>query len=564
MSKLLSPENYYLQDTIDTYLDWVRGYNNKGMPRFDQCSIIAQRTRVLLYDNPLLAMSLGGTACVIKGTPDIYMYAPFAQSLMEKDLDAEAKKGTLTTNIPFVLLHELSHKVLEHVESMGHWEEKYGVSPQSSNKGMDTIINIGLLQYPEIEVTMKDDCVFDVETFTVTQGYYGLTDYERQLFGAGRASALEVSRHYQDAEDKFKAQQEQEQGKGEDAKNEQSSEENNGSEQNGNDESNKNSASSDGGDFGLEHVSDVKELVDALNEAGLGDLVDRLGYPKSDQEVKEAMEAERANTQSDLEKFEKLKSEAGVKAGGHIDQMTTQSIKANKNVSMYADLEHVLTYDLELGKDDMFFDDDTPSEQFLHDPAIYGMEERVWEGTQIPVTPSEKLMVIADTSGSMNDERLAFSLGAIQSALFDIPSVKEIVFVDSDTVVRDMVILESDELMDMEDYDFKGRGGTDIAQVMVEAIAKACNEMDINIKAVIYLSDMECYIPDRHGMETLFTEHNLGQIPPTAFLVPPKAGNQQLFDQVKDWATVTEIGTNKHFSFEVNQVTQEASHAPTP
>jgi hypothetical protein len=84
---------------------------------------------------------------------------------------------------------------------------------------------------------------------------------------------------------------------------------------------------------------------------------------------------------------------------------------------------------------------------------------------------------------------------------------------------------------------------------MIEALINAQQHTEGEVKAVLYLTDMECFIPGLEEMQQLFIEGGVRTIPPTAFLVPPKCGNQRLFDQVADWASVTEIAHNNTMSF---------------
>lgn len=574
MSNLLAPENYWIQDSVDSYLEWVAGYKENGMPRFDQCSILAGRVRVLIYDNPILAMKLGGTACVISGTPDIYMYSEFAKECIEADL-RNVDTDSPTTDVAFILLHELSHKVLEHIDSLTRWKEEFGVSMENANKGMDTIINMGLVLHPDINTTLSIDSIYDYEQQKVVQGGYGLTFDEQYIFGSGRASALEVSRHYQMVEEAEKAEAEQ---KIEDDKGEpDEAAENNGSqsdsnskqgegnqndkgsggsqpegqengEGNGNDAKNDTGEQKPGGEFGLEHVSTIKDLVDALNEVGLSELVKRLGYPQDKIGQEKSENNESANVQADMNSYEQIKRQVGG-AGSHIDSFISETFKAKENISIHSDLDAVLTDSLGLGKDDMMFYEDEPSEQFMHDPTLYGSQERVWEGTHIPVSPTDVLMVIIDTSGSMNEERLGFCLAAIKGSLSNIPGVEDVLLVEADTSVRNIQLTHKDDIENTEEFNLNGLGGTDIAPVMIEALINAQQHTEGEVKAVLYLTDMECIIPGLEEMQKLFTDGGVRDIPPTAFLVPPKCGNQRLFDQVADWASVTEIAHNNTMSF---------------
>jgi hypothetical protein len=548
MSNLLAPENYWIQDSVDSYLEWVAGYKENGMPRFDQCSIVAGRVRVLVYDNPMLAMKLGGTACVISGTPDIYMYSEFAKECIEADLK-NVDTNSPTTDVAFILLHELSHKVLEHIDSLTRWKEEFGVSMENANKGMDTIINMGLVLHPDINTTLSLNSIYDCEQQQVVQGGYGLTFDEQYIFGSGRASALEVSRHYQMVEEAKKAEAEQ---KVEDDKAEPDEAANNSGNQSGKGDSNEAKNDTDkhkpGGAFGLEHVSTIKDLVDALNEVGLSELVKRLGYPQDKIGQGKAETNESANVQADMNLYDQIKRQVGG-AGSHIDSFISETFKAKENISIRSDLDAVLTDSLGLGKDDMMFYEDEPSEQFMHDPTLYGSQERVWEGTHIPVSPTDVLMVIIDTSGSMDEERLGFCLAAIKGSLSNIPGVEDVLLVEADTSVRNIQLTHKDDIENTEEFNLNGLGGTDISPVMIEALINAQQHTEGEVKAVLYLTDMECFIPGLEEMQQLFIEGGVRTIPPTAFLVPPKCGNQRLFDQVADWASVTEIAHNNTMSF---------------
>lgn len=130
-------------------------------------------------------------------------------------------------------------------------------------------------------------------------------------------------------------------------------------------------------------------------------------------------------------------------------------------------------------------------------------------GTYLPSmsgTKSEDMVFFVDTSGSVNDTQLGQTAREIQEIVSEFNI--RVVVVYWDTGFRDMEVFEPGDVLDPEfNLSVKGRGGTNFSNCW-DWLQENQDDFDINPKAMIFFSDMECskYPEDYPGMPVIWAQ----------------------------------------------------------
>lgn len=261
-----------------------------------------------------------------------------------------------------------------------------------------------------------------------------------------------------------------------------------------------------GGD-GDQHLFDMKDVIESLRKNGLGNVADALGMPKDgDMEGIEAME--KASQTRKLEAIQKasnqMRENGGKYPGAHIVESAEDYV---------GDLvKGKLTWKLAI-RDAIMGE----GMKFKYDPEELGdpyfveeIEEAVGValtiGQDIPFKPDETVLVLIDTSGSVDKEDLRAFISEVMELKMASngfgDAASEVVVLSADTVLRGEPVEITDQNAEMfmsQGVKIYGRGGTDLAEPIRQAAALDLFK-DKKIRSLVYFSDLFASIPKFHEL----------------------------------------------------------------
>lgn len=544
------------------YVRHVRSNDRQGLPRYGLLTLTARRTPFYLYDHPDLLKQCN--TAFTEGRC-VYMALPYFQELVMEEQAAANRSQSVTP----ILLHEVNHKLLNHpfrslrlVDRSEH---------DIMNIAMDIFMNMRILRGYENVVTWGYPLVDGVNNRKAN--LYGVSkeeidlywnDSEEIVFRKIRRDLRKMAEAYmQGYKDGSGDQPEpgqsgqkgisvpmpgqgkpgQGQGQGQPGQGQGQSQ---GQGQDGKPHPNMTPEQgyaegyADGkagnppkvGPKTENHVITPGDWRDALENAGLKGVADKLGLPKKgDKEAHEQLaQEERQLAQEDLGQAQALRRRSGGKmAGPHIEDAVAEELGQlyQPRISWKLALRELM-----LGNGDhRGYSDALPDHIYYVDPV-----DPIYDGMMLPAENNVRVIVIIDTSGSVGDEelRVFFSeaFGLVREDPINAPKL-EIFSADTALRGKPLDVTADDWEEKIEGVKAYGRGGTTFEGPIKSALDYG-RERDWHIGGMVYFTDTYASAPVRESLPEA--------LPPLIFMGAANPERIKEFQSdVEDFADVYEI-----------------------
>jgi len=527
------PENDAIADQIQDLKLWVSGDKMESgylVPRYGLLSLKMRNTPMYAYDHPAL-MKLSNTA--FTDGVHVFISADFMRQLNK---ESEATSG-MEQGVEPLILHELMHMLMNHTRRLGQFPRDI------ANQAEDLSINAKLQAgFPEIR-------------WVPSLREVGLSFKQGDIERYAKLAEETIARELMEKRKDQKGGNQQQQGGGKSGKSG-SSAGGNGQPQKG--QGDQSEGGQDGGekDWDNNHTVALEDLIDTLNENGLGEVLEKLELPQDSSDVEKIGQIEEGVRLKDIDAIQKAaaqKAQMGGKyPGAHIVDSCAELVKGftEGKLQWRLGLKNFL-----FGEGMRFqYTEAEPGDLYYVDPKDMGMNLEIFIGADLPHRPEEIVLCLIDTSGSVSQEMLRsfmseiFNLKRENAGIGDTAS--EVVVISADTVVRGTAveITESnvDELMD-SGVGLSGRGGTDLANDLRQTMKLPLFE-DKKISSVVFFTDL-CDTPPKQS--------DFPSKLPLCFITTPHMMSEEFAKAVKDFARVYPIE-------EGIQVDLTADHLSTP
>lgn len=515
-----------LPDLLDSYMNHITGERNFGKAgnaaRFGFVGITARRLPPpIMFDSPDLVSLLGDTMCV-DNVGRMFVYAPFFKELLKEE-------SLRKTAILPILVHELLHVILDHPNRMLQFDHRmvniaqdrvinpmakrmfdptevfadiflkaYGnrvedkiymdlaeetvlkmMMSEMAEKGTIKIGTLTIVDGPVTGTTTHSAAkgeINDLGDITVTVQDNGMSDSLDTIFDCG---VMHI--------DKIDNQLKPRNRPGSPGKQEGSDKPIMIPNVNPNNILEGLGDGAPGGDPSG-HMIDTETLIAGLKERGYDHVVGDLKLQEQDPKA-----VERVIEQSMSEALQERNQIGQAYPGEHIESHMKDVVKPSKGYDITWD-RRVKEFVTGTGPILSRSIDEPGLINFI-DPHDMNMTEddRVYMAGLLPQKPEDIMVIMIDSSGSVDNERAAkfISLAISMRSSADDMS-PNIMIVMADTVIRGAPVdLDDDTLTDIAEngMDFLGRGGTDVIAPLNQ-IMKYARDNDITISGIIYATDL--------------------------------------------------------------------------
>lgn len=477
-------------EEVVQFLNSDRLIDGMLMPRFGVLSLILRTTPTYVYGHPAFKKM-----CRTAFTDGVHVFIcdEFYQKLLQ---DCQEAKGA-EYGIEPLILHELMHKMFNHVQRLHQFPK------QLANKAADLSINTKLRAgFPEIEWC---------KSLRETGLGFNPGDIEKYLPLAEESIARELmAEELKELQKKQQQKQQGQQGQGQGGQsgkpqkgqgggkpqNGQGGGQGGDQESEGGDDQDQDAGSDFNGD-GDDHLHSLKDVIEALEDAGLDEVKEILNLPDSD-EVEEIARVQEDNEQRQHEAMQQAIAQAqqcgGKYPGQHIVDAAAEYMKgfAKGKLSWKMALREMV-----LG-DGMKF---RPSFENVSDIAFVDevseeLGTPLYLPTELTHKAEETVLVLIDTSSSVSSE----DIRAFLTEIFELKtasenngdSASEVLVISADTVMRGEIVEINDDNVDelmSQGMKIFGRGGTDLGHSLKTALALPVMK-EKKIRAVIYCTDL--------------------------------------------------------------------------
>lgn len=540
-------------DLRRTQTKLIRGVR-RAVPKYGLFTLLARKTSFFIYDHPVFT-KICDTA--FTDGRHIYFSAAFTQELLQSEED---NPGCVEL-LPLVL-HELSHILYQHHRRIlnGPPDLARAAFSKVRNIAMDKAINA------RIKATFHDMPLGPL----FLELAYGLDDVpkytqllEEQIF----AEDLQEMRREQANSAQMPPDSSPQSGMAAsdaDAEGAQPSGEADSQPGSGAQPAPSQDALTQGatGDNSHEHVVSTEELARAIGAAldehpelkGIADALD-INTDDPSKNKHAALDQGRA-VRGSLAEARAL-SEAGLMPGGHVEQATAEAVGEldDPTIDFRLAIGEMIH---DVGRASSERDYDEPHSAYYLNPARMGLEARLYAPSIVPKGVAPNILVLLDTSGSVNRTMRRSFLSQIRPLLFTEDSgVKTNAWLFSgDTIVRDEpTVLNQDTFDHLQEAVIKGNGGTDLAAVINSAMAWA-EDQDLEFDGVLYFTDLMDFPPTSSKLS-----HSM---PPTVFICPRGYGRKGFADKVGDYAIVADIQEGTSIDLEMVAAAVEQSQPALP
>jgi predicted metal-dependent peptidase len=168
-----------------------------------------------------------------------------------------------------------------------------------------------------------------------------------------------------------------------------------------------------------------------------------------------------------------------------------------------------------------------------------GLNAPLYIGSPIPASPSNNIVCVIDTSGSVPKDMLERFIGEISNLVtLESSNINQLYLFAADTSIRGSILeFSQDERLTLpENLEVEGRGGTDIGRVLKEVFSWVENKDDFkqdDFHTLIYFSDLIDKPPRRDVLPV--------NLPNIIFLSPPSLQIKPFKRAVEAFAEVAEI-----------------------
>ena len=518
-------------------------------PRFGVLSLVAMHTPIYVYDHPAFK-KIANTA--FTDGVHVFVDADFMRKLVIQEEETDGKKS----GVLFLLLHELMHKLLSHVDRLRNFP------PRIANIAEDLVINGKLIKgfemvspvklMQEIGVGMKP---------SEAEKYHTMSEEvvaEMLLINERKKKQKEEDKKNGQSQKSDGSSGSSGQGGGEggdeesnDAgepgeENDSKSSKGNGNQKSKDKDSNEKGKGGSGeGDEEDEEYSPIhhitpEELLDIIEKNGLSETVGAaLDLPKKD----------------DVEGVGKMKAQAKLNDVDAVQTALSQAARANGQYPGQHIAEHASSVIGDLGKGKLTwklgarkviqgdgqklgYTDDEADITWLLDKGTMGIDP-FYSGALVPQENDETILGIIDTSGStgggnMRKEFLQEVLG-LKQGLSGSDQARKVILFSGDSVLRGEpleITANNVNKIKHEGVPIFGDGGTDFLSCLNQALELPVMKKE-KIKVILYFTDC-C---DRPPSRADFEEH-LNKDIKFVFFTTPGMWNEKWNQSVSSWAEV--------------------------
>ena len=546
-------------DLRRTQTKLVRGAR-RAVPKYGLFTLLARKTSFFIYDHPVFT-NICDTA--FTDGRHIYFSAEFTKEL----LDSEAANTGSVELLP-VALHEMSHILYQHHRRILNGPPGLARAAFSRvrNIAMDKAINARIK-------SMFGNMPFGPLFLEMAYGLDDVPKYtqllEEQIFAEDLRELLckqaNSASGKPDAGSKADAAASSAGAKGPQPSGAPDDQEGAGTQQ----KDGARAAQGDGtpgeaGDNSHEHVVSTESLAQAIGAAldehpelkGIADALD-INTDEPSHNKHAALEQGRA-VRGSLAEAQAL-SEAGLMPGGHVEDATAEAVGEldDPTIDFRLAIGEMIH---DVGRASSERDYDEPHSAYYLEPTRMGLGARLYAPSIVPKGVGPNILVLLDTSGSVNRAMRRSFLSQIRPLLFTEDSgVKTNAWLFSgDTIVRDEpTVLNQDTFDQLQEAVIKGNGGTDLAAVINSAMRWA-EDQELAFDGVLYFTDLMDFPPTSSKLSYA--------MPPTVFICPRGYARKGFAAKVSDYAIVADIqeGTSIDLDMVASAVEHSASSRPAP
>ena len=538
------PENDELAEIMEDLKLYVSGEKMESgymVPRFGLLSLKARATPMYVYDHPALRKI---TNTAFTDGVHLFICADFMRQLIKEE---DATNGMEQGLVPLIL-HELMHMILNHTRRLTSFPKDI------ANEAEDLSINAKLqLGFPEIQwvPSLREVGLSfrqgDVEKYsklaeeTIARELMQRKPPEQSQDGKGKGKSKPQQGQGQGQQgqgqgkpQKGQGQGQPQQGQGQGGQPEDG--EGEGEPQQGDGEGQENEEDRP---WDNNHTVPLEDFIDTLEENGLDDIRDKLSLPKSEdlESIGKIEEQVRLKDIDAIQKAALQKAQMNGKyPGGHIVDAAQEMVKGMTEGKL----------EWKLGLKNFVFGEGMryryvevePGDLYYVDPSEMGLDMEIFLGQDLPHKPDEVILVLIDTSGSVDSAQLkaylseVFGLKRENAGVGDTAS--EVIIISADTVIRGNPIEITEENADdlfNNGVGLAGRGGTDLANDLRMTMKLPMFE-EKKISGVVFFTDLCDSAPVKKDFPS-----NL----PLCFITLPHLMQMEFANKVKDFARVYPI-----------------------
>jgi len=290
------------------------------------------------------------------------------------------------------------------------------------------------------------------------------------------------------------------------------------------------------------HMINADELAEVLESNNLGHIRQRLKMPDPNDKpaYQELNVVSQLNLSADIQTASDVRRNTpsgGLMKGDHLETAYAESV--NDQTAAHLSWKTRLN-NLILGNGTHYQHcDEMPDDIYYVLPEQMGLNSPLYIGSPIPASPSNNIVCIIDTSGSVSKDMLQNFVGEISNLVtLESNNINQLYMFAADTTVRGSILeFSQDECLALPDnIELEGRGGTDIARVLKEVFTWADSKDDFkqeDFHTLIYFSDLIDKPPLRASLPE--------KLPNIIFLSPPSIQIKSFKRAVEDFAEVAEI-----------------------
>ena len=490
-------------------LQKIRSYiiqsDDTGMPRFGVLSILARRTPFHLYDHNAL---IGLCSTAFTDGIQIFISTDFFKSLIKKTYIERVTERH--HSIVLILLHELSHILFRH-----HARKPPQSPPLLWSIATDIAINIRLLKAYDF---LKPGEIFESAWGTRKEEIERYSDVSEEhiLFDLWNNPPEHAAPFVDDIKNKLQedsnapiSNEQDQRGSTQDIHN---------------------------------HMIDADEFSDVLDSNSLGHIRQKLKMPDPNDKpaYQELNVVSQLNLTGDIQTafdIRRYTPSGGSMKGDHLEAAYAESINDEKeaHLSWKTRLNNLI-----LGNGTHYeHSDEIPDDIYFISPEQMGLNTPLYIGSPIPASPSNNIVCVIDTSGSVPTDMLQSFIGEISNLVtLESSNMNHLYMFSADTTLRGSILeFSQDENLNLpDDLEVGGRGGTDIGRVINEVLVWAENKDDFkqeDFHTLIYFTDLI----DKPPLRASLPEN----LPNIVFLSPPSIQIKSFKRAVNDFAEVAEI-----------------------
>lgn len=269
------------------------------------------------------------------------------------------------------------------------------------------------------------------------------------------------------------------------------------------------------------HIMKTQEIVDALLEAGLDNVVDKLGLTP----YKKTNNDDLQKDDNEINKIENLNKKNIKDAISEIQELQRKT-QLNKNNSPAGKATYDASERMSLKKKSLItwkqimiekifgegskevYHHDQPNDLFFVDEITEMLGFPLYQGIHLKEKNDNAILVVLDTSGSMKNDDLSRSLTEIMSLKNSAQSDNNaadviVVFADVNAKENNVLVINEDNylsILNKKEIDVIGRGGTNLTNSINQSFS--IKEIkDKNLSAVLVFTDLGDQAPLRSDLD---------------------------------------------------------------